>query len=88
MDKSGNPIKEWYAIASYLQQMGGKMNENYSKEDERKVVYSSFNPVKLLRNANKFTYIAIAVILVVLATIILITKAIVKKHRKKKQKMQ
>ena len=88
MDKSGNPIKEWYAIASYLQQMGGKMNENYSKEDERKVVYSSFNPVKLLRNANKFTYIAIAVVLVVLATIILITRAIVKKHRKKKQKMQ
>ena len=37
MDKTGKPIKEWYAIASYLQQMGGEMSEKYAKIDNRKV---------------------------------------------------
>lgn len=83
-DENGNPVKEWYAIASYLQQMGGEMDEQYSETDGRKVVYSSLNPVKLLRNANKFTYILVAVILTLVLIVILVTRAIVRKVRRKK----
>ena len=84
-DENGNPVKEWYAIATYLDAMeGGEMDARYEKPDGRKVVYTSLNPVKLLRNANLFTYLVVAVILVLAAVITLVTMVVVKKHKKKK----
>ena len=62
-DENGNPLKEWYAISSYLENMGTDMDKQYAETDGRKVVYSSLNPVKLLKGANKFTYILIAAIM-------------------------
>ena len=85
-DENGVAVKEWYAIASYLQQMGGQMDEQYAQVDGRKVVYSSWNPVKLLAGANKFTWIALALILVVILTVTLIVRAVVRRIRRKKQK--
>lgn len=83
-DEKGNPVKEWYAIASYLQQMGGEMDGQYAETDGRKVVYSSLNPVKLLRGANKFTFILLAVILVLVLIVTLITRSIVRRIRRRK----
>ena len=84
-DENGNPVKEWYAIATYLDAMNGEMDSRYESTDGRKVVYSSLNPVKLLRNANIFTYIVLALILILAALITLVTVKIVKKIRKKKK---
>ena len=88
-DEDGVPVKEWYAIASYLKEMGGEMDSAYAEPDGRKIVYSSLNPVKLLRNANKFTYIIIAVVVVVLAIVIgvpvLIVRSVKKIRAKKAQ---
>ena len=84
-DENGNPVKEWYAIATYLDAMEGEMDSRYESTDGRKVVYSSLNPVKLLRNANIFTYIVLALILVLAAVITLIIVKITKKIRKKKK---
>ena len=75
----GSEVKEWYAIASYLQSMGGEMDGQYAQTDGRKVVYSSLSPVQMLKNPNKFTVIAIVVILVVLAVIVLVVRAVVRK---------
>ena len=73
----GVPLKEWYAIASYLDQMENDvMDPQYGQVDGRKVVYSSLNPVKLLRNANKFTYILLAVLVVLLAVVLLIVRGV------------
>lgn len=83
-DENGVPVKEWYAIATYLKEMGGEMDEKYAEPDGRKIVYSSLNPVKLLKNANKFTYILLAVVVVIITAIVLIIFAIVKKRRRKK----
>ena len=83
-DEHGNPLKEWYAIATYLDGMGGEMDARYERTDGRKLVYSSLNPVKLFRNANIFTYVALALALVLLASILLITMKTVKSVRKKK----
>ena len=76
-DENGVPLKEWYAIASYLDQMGDTMDETYAQPDGRKVVYSSWNPVDLLKNANKFTYILIAVVLILILIVVLIVKGII-----------
>ena len=60
---------------------GGEPNKN----DGRKVVCRSLNPITLLRNANLFTYIALALILLVLTAIVLITRAIVRRVKRKKK---
>ena len=83
-DENGTPVKEWYAIASYLQQMGGEMDEQYAQTDGRKDVYSSWNPVKLLRNANKFTCILLAVLLVLILIVALIVRAVVRRIKRKR----
>lgn len=84
-DENGVPLKEWYAISAYLQEMGGEMDAAYAQPDGRKVVYSSLNPVKLLRNANKFTYILLAVILLLVLTVVWITKAVIRRRNRKKK---
>ena len=84
-DENGVPLKEWYAISSYLMSMDGELDSQYAETDGRKVVYSSLNPISLLKNANKYTYILLAVILVLVVIVTLITRAIVRKIRRKKQ---
>jgi 2',3'-cyclic-nucleotide 2'-phosphodiesterase (5'-nucleotidase family) len=84
-DDNGRPLKEWFAIASYLDQMDGELDSRYAGTDGRKVVYRSLNPITLLRNANVFTYIALILILAVLAAIVLITRAIVRRVIRKKK---
>jgi len=83
-DADGVPVKEWYAIAAYLKEMGGEMDARYAAPDGRKVVYQSFRPADLLRNANHFTFILIAVIVVLIAVIILIAKAVIRRKRRRK----
>ena len=84
-DENGNPLKEWDAIADYLDAMGGEMDEKYAAPDGRKVVYASLNPIKLLRNANIFTFIAIALILILIAVIVLVVILVRRRIKRKKQ---
>lgn len=70
-DDEGNEVKEWYAIASYLQSMGGEMDQKYGQTDGRKLVYSSWNPVSLLKNAGLPTSLAILALVIVVALLVL-----------------
>ncbi len=83
-DENGNPLKEWDAIADYLYSMDGELDARYASTDGRKVVYSSLNPVNLLRNANIFTYVILALIVILIVVIVLIIRLIVVKRKKKK----
>ena len=85
-DENGVPVKEWYAISSYLQEMGGEMDAKYSAPDGRKEVYSSLNPVNLLKNANRYTYILLALLLVLILIVTLITRSIIRRIKRKKEK--
>lgn len=82
--ESGANLKEWYAIADYLDSMEGDLDSRYAEPDGRKVVYKSLNPVKLLRNANLFTYIVLILIAGLITAIIFITRAVVRKIKRKK----
>ena len=82
-DENGTPLKEWYAIADYLLSMGGEMDARYASTDGRKVVYASLNPVKLLRNANVFSYVVLLVIAVLIAVIVCVVRLIVRRRRRK-----
>jgi len=87
-DENDNPLKEWYAIATYLDGMGGEMDPAYEKPDGRKVVYASLNPVHLLRQANLFTYAVLVLILVLIAVIVIAAVKIARRLRKRKAASQ
>lgn len=81
-DPYGNEIKEWYALASYLEHMG-TISGQYSQTEGRKVVDESWNPIKLLKNANWITMVVLAVVIVLLLLIGLIVRIVVRRRRKK-----
>ncbi len=89
-DKDGNELKEWYALASYLQSFDKNddglhvIPEQYENADERKIVYASWNPYELLRNANWITLLVVAVIIVLLGGVALIIIKVAKKISKKR----
>lgn len=85
-DENSVPLKEWYAIASYLKNMNGELSDDYSKADGRKGIYKSLAPGDLLRNANIFTFAAIGLVLLIIGVIVLVAVLIIRKKRKKHEK--
>ena len=81
----GTELKEWYALAAYLQNMG-TVDQRYAAPEGRKIVAPSWNPVKLLQGANYLTYIALAVIVLLVVVIVLVARAICRALRRRKQK--
>lgn len=81
-DAQGNEVKEWNAIARYLQSMGGEVEEKYARPDGRKVVEASWSPVSLLMNPNKFTVIAIAAAVAVIALAVWIVRRALRRTRR------
>lgn len=85
-DDEGSEVKEWYAIASYLQSMGGEMDQKYGQTDGRKLVYSSWNPVSLLKHAGLPTFVAILALVLVVAllvqVVVLVRKYILRRMRR------
>ncbi len=59
-DRNGAELKEWYALASYLESFESneegisKIPERYREEEGRKVIQDSTNPVELLKSPNAF----------------------------------
>lgn len=90
-DKDGKELKEWYALATYLQSFETNddglpiIPEKYAQADNRKVVYESWNPYELLRNANWITITVLIVVLLFIALIVLIIVKITKKIRRKRK---
>ena len=80
-DAQGDEVKEWHAIARYLQSMGEQVREHYGQPDGRKVVRSSLNPIELLRNPNKFTVAAVAGIVVIITVAVLLVWLAVRRFR-------
>lgn len=86
-DENGNEIKEWYALAAYLQSFGEEgVPSRYSKPsgDGRKDVSSSWNPIELVKNPNWITLVTLLALAVVFALVSLLTRRllIIKKRRR------
>lgn len=73
-DADGNEVKEWYAVASYLQTMGGEMDARYGQTDGRKMVSHSWNPIQLLRHPNRFSVILVLLILAIIAVVAVVLR--------------
>lgn len=81
-DQNGNELKEWYALAAYLQDMG-TISEKYATTDGRKIMNDSLNPVELLRNPNGITMAVLSVVLLLILLVVGMVYRVVRKHNKK-----
>ena len=82
-DGDGNEIKEWYALAMYLQALG-TIPARYSSPDGRKTVSRSWNPVELLRAPNWITLLVLAVVLSVTIAVVFLVRYTVRRKRRRK----
>lgn len=91
-DKNGNEVKAWYALASYLDSFEeadgvSVVPDRYKSAEGRKIIYSSLNPVEILKAAN---WITITVVAVVIVLILIIVFCVIhyrkRKHHKHKHK--
>ncbi len=88
-DKNGNEVKEWFALASYLESFDKNgdgvsvIPERYSKVEGRKVDTDSKNIIEILKNPNKIALVVYAVILVLVAVLVLVVLLIIRRIKKK-----
>ncbi len=81
-DKNGNEIKEWYALATYIDNFKNKeIPSYYGKTHNRKIIDDSWNPIKLLKQPNHIFVMLLGIILIPVAIIIGIIILIVKRRR-------
>ena len=78
----GTEVKEWYALASYLQSMG-TVDSRYAAPEGRKTVSRSWNPIELVRSPGWITLAAMALaVLAVAIIVLLVTKPLRRRSRR------
>ena len=86
-DADGNEIKEWYALAAYLQHFGEDgIPDWYGRPDFRKMVSHNWNPFELLHNWNWISWLVLAVFLLLVLLVILLIRIIIRRRRRKNKK--
>ena len=80
-DKDGNELKEWYALASYLGDMG-TVSQEYSGTDGRKIVDNSWNPTHLLTNLNGISIAILAAVLVLILIVVAVIHRIIRRRKR------
>lgn len=80
---NGSEVKEWYALASYLDSLD-QVPEKYSAPEGRKVVYASRNPIDLLKNPNWITLLVMLIGLLVILVVVLVIRAIVRRKSRRR----
>lgn len=84
-DGAGNELKEWYALASYLESFGQEgLPARYARSDGRKAVSHSYNPIQLLQNLNWIGWCALLVLVLAAAGAVLLVRALVRRHRRRR----
>lgn len=86
-DKDGNEIKEWYALAAYLQTFGGEGVYPSYREPVIKNVSHRWSPAQLLREWNWITWTVVLAALAVILLAVLLVRLILRKVRRKRKKV-
>jgi len=84
-DSRGNEVKEWYALASYLESFGADgVPQQYAQPDGRKAVSHSWNPIELVKRPNWITLAAVLVLAVVVLLAALAVRQILRAKRRRR----
>lgn len=85
-DANGNELKEWYALAAYLEQCGedGLPDRYADPANGCKQVSHSFAPGQLLAGWNGVTWAVLGIVLLILALFLLLLRFLRRRIRRKK----
>jgi len=77
-DANGNELKEWYALAAYLEQFGedGLPDRYADPANGCKQVSDSFAPGQLLAGWNGITWVVLGIVLLILVLILLLIRSL------------
>ena len=86
-DANGNELKEWYALAAYLEQFGedGLPDRYADPANGCKQVSRSFTPGQLLAGWNGITWVVLGIVLLILALILLLIRSLRRRSGGKSQ---
>ena len=86
-DTNGNELKEWYALAAYLEQFGedGLPDRYAAPANGCKKVSDSFAPGQLLAGWNGITWVVLGIVLLILALILLLIRSLRRRSGGKSQ---
>ena len=86
-DENGNELKEWYALAAYLEQFGedGLPDRYADPANGCKQVSDSFAPGQLLAGWNGITWVVLGIVLLILALILLLIRSLRRRSGGKSQ---
>ena len=79
-DQKGNEVKEWYALASYLDSFTENAEgvsvvpERYEAPEGRKEMQDTKNIVELLKNPNKIALVVYGVLILILVLVVLLIR--------------
>lgn len=79
---NGSEVKEWYALASYLQSMG-TVDQRYAAPEGRKVVAPSWNPIQMLKHPNWITLAVLAVLLLIVLIVVLVVRNVLRRRSRR-----
>ncbi len=87
-DENGNELKEWYALAAYLEQFGADgLTARYADADSgSKHVSGSLAPGQLLTNWNWISWAALGIVLLLLAGIVILIRFVCRHVRKRNRR--
>ena len=85
-DANGNELKEWYALAAYLEQFGedGLPDRYADPANGCKQVSDSFAPGQLLAGWNGITWAVLGIVLLILTLILLLIRSLRRRIQRKK----
>lgn len=88
-DQNGAEVKEWYALASYLESFQpneegiSEVPSYYEKAEGRKEMDDSRNIIDLLKHPNKFAWILYGVILALILLVVGIVRLVMRRRKRK-----
>ena len=86
-NEDGSELKEWDALAGYLDSMSSEdISEKYGQPEGRKVLNSDENLFELMKQPNKFLFMFAGIAILLIAVVVLLIVLAVKLIRRKRNK--
>lgn len=83
-DKNGNEIKEWYALAAYLQNFGTDGVPSHYEAGSCKTISTSWNPIELVKNPSLFSVGLVLVLILLVVLGVFLVRTLIRRGRRRR----
>lgn len=83
-DKNGNEIKEWYALAAYLQSFGTDGVPSHYEAGSCKTISTSWNPIELVKNPSLFSVGLVLILILLVVLVVFLVRTLIRRGRRRR----